>query len=61
MCRDGVRKAKAQMELNLMRDVKNNEKGPFRNIGQNRRAKEAPTSIKGQMQGVALGLRQSQI
>ena len=28
--RDGVRKAKWQMELNLVRDVKNNKKGSFR-------------------------------
>ena len=27
MCRDGIKKAKAQMELNLMRYVKNNKKG----------------------------------
>ena len=26
-CRDGIRKAKAQMELNLARDVKNNMEG----------------------------------
>lgn len=39
MCRDGIRKAKAQMELNLARDVKNN-KSFFRYIGQKRQAKE---------------------
>ena len=33
MCRDGARKAKAQMELNLVKDVKNNKKGFFRYIG----------------------------
>jgi len=33
MCRDKIRKAKAQMELNLVRDVKNNKKGFYRYIG----------------------------
>ena len=33
MCRVGARKAKAQMELNLVKDVKNNKKGFFRYIG----------------------------
>ena len=39
ICRDGIRKAKMQMELNLARDVKNN-KTFFRYIGQKRQAKE---------------------
>ena len=30
MCRDRVRKAKAQIELNLVRDVKNNKKEFYR-------------------------------
>jgi len=33
MCRDGIRKAKAQMDLNLARDVKN-KKGFYRYIVQ---------------------------
>ncbi|KFZ66869.1 hypothetical protein N338_11098, partial [Podiceps cristatus] len=40
-CRNGIRKAKAQMELNLARDVKNNKKGFYRYIGQKRQAKES--------------------
>ncbi|KAK4806903.1 LOW QUALITY PROTEIN: hypothetical protein QYF61_012624 [Mycteria americana] len=40
MCRDGIRKAKAQLELNLARDVKNNKKGFYRYIGQKRKIKE---------------------
>ncbi|KFZ45983.1 hypothetical protein N321_04792, partial [Antrostomus carolinensis] len=40
MCRDGIRKAKAQMELILARDVKNS-KDFFRYIGQKRQAKES--------------------
>ena len=31
-CRDATRKAKAQMEFNLTRDVKNNKKGFFKHI-----------------------------
>lgn len=37
MCRDAIRKAKEQMELNLVRDVKT-KKGSFIYIGQKRRA-----------------------
>ena len=37
--RDGIRKAKSQMELNLVRDVKN-KKGFYRYIGEKRQAKE---------------------
>ena len=41
MCRDKIRKAKAQMELNLARDVKNNKKGFYRYIGWRRQTKES--------------------
>jgi len=36
MCKAGIRKAKVQMELNLARDVKNNRKGLYRYICQER-------------------------
>ena len=36
MCRDGVRKAKAQLELNLARDAKN-KKGFYRYVSQKRK------------------------
>ncbi|KAJ7402411.1 hypothetical protein BTVI_86713 [Pitangus sulphuratus] len=39
MCRDGIRKAKAQMEQDVTRDVNNNE-GFYKYIGQKRKAKE---------------------
>ena len=39
MCRDGIRKAKAQIEVNL--DVKNNKKGFYRYIRRRRQAKES--------------------
>lgn len=40
MCRDGLSKAKVQMELNLTRNVKSNKKGFFRYVVQKRHAKE---------------------
>ncbi|KAK4819465.1 hypothetical protein QYF61_004691 [Mycteria americana] len=39
--RGGVRKAKAQPELNLARDAKNNKKGFYRYINQKRKVKES--------------------
>ncbi|NXL88334.1 GTF2I factor, partial [Alectura lathami] len=51
ICRDRIMKAKAQMELNLVRDVKNN-KGFYRYIGQKRQGKESVpplTNEKGQL------------
>jgi len=41
LCRDGVRKAKAQLELNLARDAKNNKKGFYRYVSQKRKIKES--------------------
>ena len=41
MCRDRIRNAKAQRELNLARDVKDNKKGFYRYIGRRRQAKES--------------------
>lgn len=35
--RDGIRNAKAQLELNLTRNMKNNKKGFYRYIGQKRK------------------------
>ncbi|KFV69128.1 hypothetical protein N307_09661, partial [Dryobates pubescens] len=40
LCRNEVRKAKAQLELNLARDVKKNKKGFCRHIDQKRKVKE---------------------
>ncbi|KFQ90119.1 hypothetical protein N337_04750, partial [Phoenicopterus ruber ruber] len=40
LCRDGVRKAKAQLELNLARNAKNN-KGFYRHVSQKRKVKES--------------------
>ncbi|PKU34089.1 rna-directed dna polymerase from mobile element jockey-like [Limosa lapponica baueri] len=39
LCRDEVRKAKAQLELNSARDVKKNKKGFYRYINQKRKVK----------------------
>ncbi|KFP11766.1 hypothetical protein Z169_02376, partial [Egretta garzetta] len=41
LCRNGVRKAKAQLELNLARDAKNNKKGFYRYISRKRMVKES--------------------
>lgn len=40
MCGDGVRKAKAHLELNLSRDAKSNNKGFYRYVSQKRKVKE---------------------
>ena len=40
VCRDGIWKAKAQLKLELVRDVKGNKKGFFRYVGSKREAKE---------------------
>ena len=44
-CRRRIRKAKAQVELNLARDVKNNKKTFYRYIGQKRQAKMGVPSL----------------
>ena len=40
VCRDRIRKAKAQMELNLVGDVKDNKKGFCRYVGRKRRPRK---------------------
>ena len=40
-CRDGIRKAKAEMALNLARHVKSNKKASYRYTGQERQDKES--------------------
>jgi len=44
-CRVGFRKAKAQMEQNLARNVKSNRKGFCRYIGHRRQAKESVSPL----------------
>jgi len=41
LCRDGIRKDKVQMQLNLKREVKNSQKGFYKYIGQQRQAKKS--------------------
>ena len=41
MCRDGIRKSKAQMDLSLGGDAKNKRKRFYRYIAQKRKAKES--------------------
>jgi len=52
MCRGGIRKAKAWMEVNLARDVKNN-KGLFKYIDHKRQAKESVTPLINEKGGLA--------
>ena len=44
VCRDRIRKAKAQMELNSVRNVKDNKEGFYRYIGRRRQVKESAPS-----------------
>jgi len=41
LCRDGVRKAKAQMEPNLAKNAKNEKKSYYRYVSQKRKVKES--------------------
>lgn len=41
MVKDGIRKDKAQIQLNLARDAKINKKGFYRHIGQKRRSQRS--------------------
>ena len=41
LCRDGVRKIKVWMELNLARDAKNSKKGFYKYVSQKRKVKES--------------------
>jgi len=41
LCRDGVRKVKAQLELDLARGAKKNKKGFYRYINQKREVQES--------------------
>jgi len=51
-CRCGIRKTKAQAELNLVRDVKNSMKTFYRYVGQKRQAKASIpplVNVKGEL------------
>jgi len=41
LCRDGVRRAKARLQLNLARDAKNNRIGFYRYVSQQRKVTES--------------------
>ncbi|KFQ76863.1 hypothetical protein N335_14424, partial [Phaethon lepturus] len=45
LCRDEVRRAKAQLELNLAREAKNNKSSFYRYVSHKRRAKESTPSL----------------
>jgi len=46
MCRDGIRKAKAWMELFFSRDARNNRKRSYRYIAQESKAKESVPPLR---------------
>lgn len=39
--RDGVRRAKVKLELNLAKDVKNNKRGIYKYVNQKRKVKQS--------------------
>jgi len=43
LCREGVRRAKARLDLNLARSAKNNKQGFYRYVNQKRKVKESVT------------------
>ena len=45
LCSVAVRKAKAQLELNLARDAKKNKKGFYRYLNQNRKVQQGVPSL----------------
>lgn len=47
VCGEGVRKAKAHLELNLVRDVKDNKKGFYRSISSKRETGPAAEGDRG--------------
>ena len=54
LCRDGVRKAKAQLKLNLARDAKKNTKGFYRYLNQKKKVQQGvppclPVSATGKL------------
>uniref|UniRef100_A0A803T9P9 Reverse transcriptase domain-containing protein n=1 Tax=Anolis carolinensis TaxID=28377 RepID=A0A803T9P9_ANOCA len=57
-CREKVRKAKAQNELRLARDIKNNKKGFFAYVGGKRKKKEAIGPLQGEDGVMATGDRE---
>ena len=62
MCRHKIRKAKAQMELNLASNVKNNKMGFYRYIGRRRQVKEGVSPLmKGNGELVSSGIEQSEV
>ena len=47
MCRETIWKAKAQIELNMPRGVKNNKEGSYRYIGTRRQTSSTTKMIRG--------------
>ena len=61
-CRDGIRKAKAQTELNFAREVKSNKKGFYRYTGQKKQVKESvPPLINGKRELATAGMEKAEV
>jgi len=50
LCREGVRRGKGQLELNLARNAKNNKKGFCRYVRQKKKVKESIHSLMSKRQ-----------
>jgi len=46
LCKDRIRRSKAQLELNMARDAKNNSKGFYRYVNQKRKFKQSVAPLK---------------
>jgi len=61
VCRDRIRKAKVQTELNLARDVKDNKKGFYRYLGRRQAKESAPPLMKGSVDLASSGIKKAEI
>ena len=62
VCRDRIKKAKVQMELNLARYVKDNTKGFYRYKGRRRQAKESvPPLMKGNRELASSDIEEAEV
>lgn len=55
LCRFGVRKAKVKLELNFMRDAKNNKKGFYKCVSQKRKTEKVYRHTSRDKQGWKTG------
>ncbi|KAJ7425634.1 hypothetical protein BTVI_02330 [Pitangus sulphuratus] len=60
LCRNGARKAKVKLELNLARDAKNNRKGFYRYVNQKRKVKESVSPLLLSLNDLQVGVNQTE-